>query len=39
MFVIDNQTGWINTTAPLDRETKDSYILIVRASDGTLTLS
>ena len=34
MFVIDNVTGWINTTSELDRESKDSYILIIRASDG-----
>ncbi len=34
MFVIDNMTGWINTTSELDRENRDSYILIVRASDG-----
>ena len=34
MFVIDNITGWINTTSQLDRENKDNYILIVRASDG-----
>jgi hypothetical protein len=34
MFVIDNMTGWINTTSALDRESKDSYILVVRASDG-----
>ena len=34
MFAIDNITGWINTTSELDREGKDSYILIVRASDG-----
>ena len=34
MFVIDNMTGWINTTSALDRESKDNYILVVRASDG-----
>ena len=34
MFVIDNITGWINTTSQLDRENKNSYILTVRASDG-----
>ena len=39
MFVIDNITGWINTTSLLDRENKDSYILTVRASDGKGTLN
>ena len=34
MFTIDNQTGWINTTSQLDREDKDNYVIIVRATDG-----
>jgi hypothetical protein len=34
MFVIDNMTGWINTTSQLDREDRENYILTVRASDG-----
>ena len=34
MFTIDDTTGWINSTGPLKRETKDYYVLVVRASDG-----
>ncbi|XP_028399940.1 protocadherin Fat 4-like isoform X2 [Dendronephthya gigantea] len=36
MFTIDNQTGWINTTSQLNREDRDNYILIVRATDGEI---
>ena len=35
-FTIDNLTGWINTTSPLDREDKDEYRLSVRAIDGRM---
>lgn len=32
-FTVDSFSGALSTTGPLDRETKDSYILLVRVSD------
>lgn len=34
MFHIDSFNGALSTTAPLDREKEDSYILLVRVSDS-----
>ena len=34
MFHIDSFNGVLSTTAPLDREKEDSYILLVRVSDS-----
>ena len=40
VFVIDNQTGVISLSSPLDRETHDSFSLSVSARDqGTPSLS
>ncbi|MYH80298.1 T9SS type A sorting domain-containing protein, partial [Candidatus Poribacteria bacterium] len=36
-FEIDSTTGQLKTQAPLDYETKNSYSVTVRASDGILT--
>ena len=33
-FAIDPATGQIMTSAPLDHETKDSYTVMVTATDG-----
>jgi len=33
-FALDTASGAITTAATLDRETQDTYVLIVRASDG-----
>ena len=34
IFLIDSVSGALSTTAPLDREEEDSYILLVRVSDS-----
>ena len=36
-FDIDSGTGQLKTKAPLDHETKDSYSITVKASDGSLS--
>ena len=34
LFAIDQHTGWITTTAPIDREVANSLVLRVRATDS-----